>query len=208
MVYRAPGVRLLFENRIYRPNEIIQTDLSFQFAYVLNSETLEGDYTYTNPRGMAAVAYLLRFKKLPLAIGGSVSCTANYRIIGELSNSGVNYDVIASIEPAARWEQDFRLFNQPTRWHVSAAVPAFSFVVRHPAYNISLGGSETVWAPPWQFYRLRLNAGIDRLLKHSDENRFTVEYHYDFYGLRDQDSGHRLNIGTHTITLGYAIKTK
>ena len=206
-VYRAPGFVAVSQDRTYRPKETVLSTFFFQFAYPLTEKTLAGKASYFNPRGTFDYAYLRRIGSLPLTVGGSFSFTGNMRILDALGNSGLNYDLIASLNPTARWEQDFTLFGRPTSWHAQVTTPVFSWVLREPAYNVSYSGNESIWAPPWRFYRLRVNVGISRLLQHSSENRLSLDYFYDVYGTTDADAGHSLALGNHTITVGYALKT-
>lgn len=208
LVYRALGAGLRAGERSYRPKEIVLSAFAGQYTAVLNKATLAGDYSYMNPRGTLDWIYLRRIPGLPLAAGGGITATGNMRILSELGNSALNYDVVASVSAAARWEQAFRLFDRPAWWHVGLKTPVFSYLLRHPGYAVSYGGSRTAWAAPWRFYRLRLDAGISRLLDRSEENRLAIEYHYDFYGANDRDAGHRLTLGAHSITVGYALKTR
>jgi hypothetical protein len=206
LIYRAVGGGLLFEGRTYRPEELVLTRFWFQFAYVLSDGAREGEFSYFNPRGSGSTSYLRRLDSLPLAVGGFVDLTGNWRILQPMGNSSLNFDVIASVGPEVRWEQSMTLFDRPARWHVGMSVPAVAYVIRSPAYALSYQEPASFWAAPWVFYRLRLSAGIDRLLNHSEENRLAIDYHYDFYGL--QEPSHSLTMGFHTITIGYALKSK
>jgi hypothetical protein len=90
---------------------------------------------------------------------------------------------------------------------VQLTTPLVSHVVRNPAYSLSFQGSQQGFAAPWDLYRARMNLGISRLLEHSNENRLSIDYFYDIYGRYDEPSGHRLVLGNHTITIGYALKS-
>lgn len=208
MVYRAPGFSALMQNRTYRPKEMLLTTFFFQFSYPLYEGSLAFDETYLNPRGTIDTAYLRRIGELPLLVGGSINGSFNIRNLDALGNSSLNFDIIASVNATARWEDSFTLLKRPATWHVQAATPVYSLVVRHPLFNVSYSGNEVIWAAPWQFYRIRLNAGITRLLPRSNENSLTVDYFYDFYGLSGKNINHDLNIGLHSLTLGYALKIK
>lgn len=206
MVYRAAGAALLFEDRTYRPREIVISSAFFQFSYVLTDGALDGSIRYVNPRGAATIRYMRRLESIPLAIGGAVDLTGNWRILEPMANSALNFDIITSIGPAVRWEREMTLFDRPARWHVGVSAPLVSYVVRVPEYNLSYGTGTSYVAPPWKLYRLRFRAGVDRLLTRSDENRLSLDYRYDFYGLLENP--HRLTLGLHTLTIGYALKTK
>ncbi len=206
-VYRAPGFVAVVQDRTYRPKETVLSTFFFQFAYPLTEKTLAGKASYVNPRGTFDYAYLRRIGSLPLTVGGSLSFTGNLRVLDSLGNSSLNYDLIASLNPTARWEQEFTLFGRAASWHAQVTTPVFSWVLREPAYNVSYSGNESIWAPPWRLYRLRVNLGISRLLEHSSENRLSLDYFYDVYGMTDADAGHNLALGNHTISVGYALKT-
>jgi hypothetical protein len=150
---------------------------------------------------------LRRIGSLPLTVGGSLSWSGNLRVLDSLGNSALNYDLIASLNPTARWEDDFTLFGRASSWHAQVTTPVVSWVLRVPQYNLSFGGNESFWAAPWKLYRLRLNVGLSRLLKHSQENRFTIDYFYDIYGTVDTQAQDQLVLGNHTIVLGYALKS-
>ncbi len=207
LVYRAPGFVAAVQERTYRPKETVLSTFFFQFAYPLTEKTLAGKASYINPRGTVDYAYLRRLGSLPLTVGGSFSFTGNLRVLDTLGNSSLNYDLIASLNPTARWEEDFTLFGRPASLHAQVTTPVFSWVFRHPEFNVSYAGGESVWAPPWKLYRLRVNVGLSRLLQHSSENRLSIDYFYDLYGMADVDAGHSLALGNHTITVGYALKS-
>jgi hypothetical protein len=207
LVYRAPGFVAVNQQRTYRPKETVLTTFFFQFAYPLTEKTISGEATYTNPRGTIDWAYLRRLGDLPLSVGGSLSWSGNLRVLDSLGNSALNYDLIASLNPTARWEARFRLFDRDASWHAQVTTPVVSWMLRMPQYNLSFGGNQTFWAAPWKLYRLRLNLGISRLLTHSEENRFTIDYFYDIYGTVDRQAQDRLNLGNHSIVLGYALKS-
>jgi hypothetical protein len=207
VVYRAPGFTAVNQTRTYRPKETVLTTFFFQFAYPLTEQTIAGEATYTNPRGTIDWAYLRRIGSLPLTVGGSLSWSGNLRVLDSLGNSALNYDLIASLNPTARWEDDFTLFGRASSWHAQVTTPVVSWVLRVPQYNLSFGGNESFWAAPWKLYRLRLNVGLSRLLKHSQENRFTIDYFYDIYGTVDTQAQDQLVLGNHTIVLGYALKS-
>lgn len=206
MIYRAAGAALLFEDRTYRPNEMVISSIFGQLSYVLTDGALDGDIRYLNPRGAATIRYLRRLGSGSPAVGGALDLTMNWRILDPMSNSSLNFDIIGSIGPAVRLERKLSLFDRPASWYVGASAPVLSYVVRMPEYNISYGSVSSYVAPPWKLYRLRLRAGVDRLLTRSEENRLSLDYRYDFYGLRENP--HRLTLGLHTITFGYALKTK
>ena len=208
LVYRAPTFTAYSQERVYRPREALFSTFVFQFAYPLNERTLSGDATYLNPRGTIDIAYLRNPAPEQLRVGGSLSTTGNLRTLDSLGNSALNFDIITSINASARWEDEFTLLNRPAKWYVHATTPLFSNVIRSPAYNLSFEGAAVHWSPPWDFYRLRLNVGVSRLLKHSEENRYSIDYSYDVYGRMDEPTGHRLTIGTHSLTFGYSLKTK
>lgn len=207
-IYRAPGFVTVSEQRDYRPRESFLQSLFFQFAYPITEETLALEETYLNMRGTLDFTYLHRVRGLPLQVGGGLSGTGNLRTLDSLQNSALNYDIVVSAEAAGRWQQEFSLLGRPAEWYVEALTPLFSWVVRQPAYNVSYAGGSETWAFPWDFYRVRLSAGFSRLLDRSDENRFSVEYTYDFYGMSQPDATQRLSLGNHSIVLGYAMKTK
>ncbi len=207
VVYRAPGFVAVNQRRTYRPEETVLTTFFFQFAYPITEKTISGKATYTNPRGTIDWAYLRRLGDLPLSVGGSLSWSGNLRILDSLGNSALNYDLIAGLNPTARWEEGFTLFGRDASWHAQVTTPVVSWMLRMPQYNLSFGGNRTFWAAPWKLYRLRLNVGISRLLTHSQENRFTIDYFYDVYGTVDREADDRLNLGNHTIVFGYALKS-
>jgi len=207
-IYRGPGFVAFAQLRDFRPKETVLQTLFFQFAYPLTEETISGDSSYNNPRGTVDLTYLRRVAELPLQLGGGLSGGGNLRTLSSLSNSAFNYDISVSANASARWQHDFSLFGRDAEWHAQLSVPLFSWVSRMPAYNISYVGPATTWAFPWDFYRLRLNLGLSRLLKRSDENRFSIEYLYDFYGMSEPNREERLTLGNHAIVFGYALKTK
>lgn len=206
LVYRALGGALSFEDRTYRPEEIVLTRFFFQYSHVLSDGALDGDFVYQNPRGSGSLTYLRRFQSIPLSLGATLDVTGNVRTLDPMGNSRFNYDVITSLSPAARWEDSFTLFGRDAGWHVGVSVPVVAYVIRNPVYNLSYQKSAAYLAAPWTYYRLRLHVGVDGLLKYSNENRWALDYHYDFYGLREDP--HRLTMGLHTLTIGYALKTK
>lgn len=208
LLYHAPAATLVFEDRTYRPREIVLFAATGHFAFPLTEDTRSGREQYLNLRGTVDAAYQRRIAELDLYGGGSLSFTANQRLYTALSNSSFNFDLIASANAALRWDEAFTLFERPASWHLQAIAPTFSWVLRSPAYGVQLSGDQSIWAFPWRFYRLRLNVGITSRLKHSLENRIAIDYRYDFYGMRDQASGHSLSLGVHAITLGFALKTK
>ena len=207
-IYRAPGFVTVSEQRDYRPRESFLQSFFFQFAYPITEETLALEESYLNTRGTLDFIYLRRVRELPLQVGGGLSGTGNLRTLNSLQNSALNYDIVVSLEAAGRWQQEFSLLGRPAEWHVQALTPLFSWVMRQPAYNVSYAGGSETWAFPWDFYRFRFSVGLTRLLDRSDENRFSVEYAYDFYGMSQPNAAQRLSLGNHSLVLGYAMKTK
>ncbi len=208
MVYRAPVYAAVMQNRAIRPKETVLTTFTFQFAYPLTDQTISGEASYLNPRGTIDVAYLRRFWAPPILVGGSLSWTGNLRTLDVLGNSALNYDLIASFNLTSRRQEQLLVFGRLGSWHAQVTLPVVSWVLRQPAYNISYAGSRTFWAAPWRFPRVRLNVGATRLLQHSAENRLSVDYFYDLYGMQDEASGDRLVMATHALAVGYALKTK
>jgi hypothetical protein len=207
VIYRGPAFSTAVQNFIYRPKSILLASTVSHMAYPITEKSILAEELYLGGRFTTEMTYFRRFSVIPLAIGGSFSVAGNVRAQDALGNSALNYDIAASISPTIRWEGGFTLSKRPAIWYVQAAVPAFSLILRLPEYNISLGEHETVWALPWQYYGLQLNVGISRLLPHSDENRLTLDYRYDFYGLSKADYPHRLVLGLHSLSVGYAMKT-
>lgn len=206
LIYRAPVVAANIQSLIYRPKALILFSIPAYFAYPITPKSIAGEEAYYVMRGTVDLAYLRQFQRAPLALGGGVMFTAGARLQSSLGNSATNVDFIASVFPTLRWEDDFSLLKRPAIWHIQATVPIYSFVTRLPAYNLPMVGPQIIWAFPWRFYRVRIKAGISRLLQHSEENRLNIEYSYDFYGLSVKDSTHRLALGLHTLTVGYAMK--
>lgn len=206
-IYRAPGFVAVNQDRTYRPQEIVLRTLFFQFAYPLTNKTIALDASYINPRGTIDFAYLRRIGPEALSVGGSLSTTGNLRVFDALGNSSLNFDIISSLNAGLRWEDRFSLFGRPTRWYAQLTTPVVSYVVRNPAYSLSFQESARGFAAPWDLYRARLNLGLSRLLEHSNENRFSIDYFYDVYGSYDASTDHRLVLGNHTITFGYSLKS-
>lgn len=208
MVYRAPGFSVLTQHLTYRPKEIVITTLFFQFSYPITEQNLSGEYQYINPRGTIDTSYFWRISDLPLFIGGSFSGTFNLRLLDSLNNSMLNFDILTCLGPAIRWEETFTLSKRPTTYRLMASLPLISHVLRNPFYNTHYGGNEMFFSPPWELYRLRLNAGITRQLSGSNENGMSIDYFYDLYGLARRDNPHDLVSGIHSLVFGYSMKTR
>jgi hypothetical protein len=208
MIYRAPGFPVLTQHITKRPQEMILTHLFFQFSYPITEPNLSGESLFINPRGTIDTSYLRRIADLPLWIGGSFSGTFNLRLADSLSNSMLNFDILTCLGPAVRWDEDFILFRQPATYHLMASLPLVSHVLRNPLYNTSYGGNEMFFAPPWELYRLRFNAGMARRFPRSNENSLSIDYFYDLYGLARRDKPHDLVTGIHSLVFGFSMKLR
>jgi len=209
LVYSGFGAGFVLQDYIVRPRWVSATTIAAGFAAPTGGSVLPG--LYQNTTGELDLAFLYRVPTAApagsaLMAGGGLSAGGNLRFYDKLQNSARNFDIVASLNAAVRWELPFALFNRSLVWYIVGRTPLFSYVGRYPEYT--LDGLRSYWAPPWQFVRLTVETGFIAKLRWSEENRIRLSYLWDFYAMNEFDGLHLLRIGTHRLAVSLDTKRR
>lgn len=202
MVYPTWGFTSVVQHLQYRPRVITTFTSGTVVSIPGRPEFLSLDSIYVNSQANVEWSCLRRFEELPIALGVALTGRGDLRYYDLLENSALNGEISGDIGAAVRWERPIRVLKRSTEVHAQAAVPFVTWLSRYPAYNVR--GFRSEWFAPWGAPQLRLNVGLSRALRYSDENRFIVDYRYDFRSVPDEYD--QLVVGGHRLSIGYAMK--
>jgi hypothetical protein len=201
LLYPGYGFGLSLNDQVVRPDWLLSTAISGRYNIVSVPRELPGFYQNSFVE-LESVAH----RNLPgrLSVGAGFRAGANSRVYDKLGNSGRNADIMVSGLAALRWQSPVEFRRRDAQIHLRGTSPVFSYVGRYPEY--SLFGLASHWAPPWQFVRITVEAGLRMSMRWSSENALRLLYTWNFYSLDELDGLHTLRYGSHTVGLGLGLK--
>lgn len=161
---------------------------------------------YISLRGHFAFRNLYDLKNKHWRIGYALSQDFNYRLFSELGNSRQNIDDFSSLEFNAAWYHDFELWNRDFILDIHLRVPLVSYVFRIPEYAVV--DRATQWSFPWDYQRIQLSTELIIPFKRVPQNRWSIQYSWDFYAFQQRENIHDLMIAQHALTFHYWMKTR
>lgn len=152
--------------------------------------------------------------RLQLFIGGAFNNMLNVLWHRQYLNNSLNYTFSSSLGAAARLQYRFVFRNKAFRAHTQINLPLVGFNLR-PSYASSIpegyiaqdrsnlraffdSGRLQTWN---NFFRLRHEIGVSRILFNRNEIMFT--YRWDYYSVAHE---HRIQMAVHQIILGWRFR--
>lgn len=184
-----------------------QTKATLEFSYTMPSfnEAIGADYN--NVRAMFSFNHrrFLNPDNPKWLVGADLHVTDGFRFYGYLGNSAVHNDLIIGLRPQIGYQNKRRILRRDAFWYSNFGVDALAFVNRAPEYNLS--GSNSYLRPVGGFNHFRFDIGFSRAMRFS-ENRFGMEYTWDFYAYNELEGLHKTRSAQHFITLNWWFKSR
>lgn len=203
--YQGPGASIsLGYTRYAAKGDHLLTGLMGSFALL---EAAHGEGSVYNPRFEINYTYLRRLKSSPwnLKLGGAFMNMVNLRISPELSNSGFNWDGVASLAIAGEVGRSFVLLKKDSDLRFLLQVPLFSYINRLPTYALSSDGTENYFVPLTRFTRVHSELSLSRKIGRTSDNPIRLAYGWDYYGFSELDV-HTLRIANHSLSCTFFLK--
>lgn len=183
------------------------TSADVEFSYTPLSFNEAGGSDYVNMRGAFIVSHsrFLNPEKPSWLLGGSLLAVNGYRQYGYLGNSAIHNDFIVALQPKIGYHNTRRILKREAMWFTNFGVDLLAYLNRSPEYN--LNGSTDYIRPIGGFNHLRFDIGFSRAMRFS-ENRFGMEYSWDFYGYNEMEGLHKTRSAQHLLTLNWWFKKR
>ncbi len=202
LIYPGPGAGIYWESFRVSPGWTTITSLRLQYNHMNGPETL--NEVFRNPQGRLETLLLYHTRNESWEAGGGLSAEYLMYLYTKLGNDSYHGDGIASFNAAGFYKKPFRLLKTDAWLRSGIIIPLFSYVNRIPEYNIN--GMEHILVGPDNYRRISLCTQIIKKLKHSDENRISISYKWDFGFLDDSGGQYPARIAYHRLSFGFWLK--
>ncbi len=202
LVYPGPGAGIYWTSFKLTPKWTTIHDLRLQYTHLQGPSTLSSPFR--SPQGRLESNFLRHFRNDLWAAGGGLSGEYLANFYSKLVNDAFHGDGFVSLNATASYTKEFQLLRRNAWFRSSLFVPVFSYINRIPDYNI--GGVEHVFAGPGTFRKLGVRAELIKLMKHSEENGFSISYEWDFWHLKNEKEGLPVRTANHRLRIGFWLK--
>lgn len=202
LIYPGPGAGIYWESFRVSPGWTTITSLRLQYNHLRGPETL--NEVFRNPHGRLETLFLYHTLNESWEVGGGLSADYQMLIYEKLVNDSYHGDGIASFNVSAFYKKPFQLMKKDAWLRTGLIIPIFSYVNRMPEYNIS--GMKHILVGPDKYRRVSMRTGIIKKLKHSEENKVSISYEWDFSFLDDSDGQFPARAAYHRLSLGFWLK--
>jgi len=180
-------------------------DMEFTYNSLSFSETGGNDYSSMRAAFLISHSRFLNPKNPRWLLGGSLLAADGYRQNGYLGNSAEHNDLIIALQPRIGYQNERSILRREAFWFANFGVDLLAYLNRIPEYN--LDGATSYIRPVGGFNHFRFDVGFSRAMRFS-ENRFGMEYSWDFYGYNEMEGLHKTRSAQHLITLNWWFKTR
>ncbi len=202
LIYPGPGAGIYWTTFKITPEWTTIYDLRLQYNHLQGPSTLNSQFR--NPHGRLESNFLRHLKNDSWAAGGGISMEYFANFYGKLENDAFHGDGFVSLNATASYTEEFRLLKRDAWLRSSITIPFFSYINRIPDYNI--GGVEHIFSGPFSYRRVGLKTELIKMMKHSEENRVSISYEWDFWHWKNEEEGLPVRVGNHRIRIGFWLK--
>lgn len=202
LIYPGPGAGIYWTIFKITPDWTTTHDLRLQYNHLQGPSTLNSQFR--SPQGRLQSNYLHHFRNDSWAAGGGISGEYTANFYSKLENDSFHGDGVVSLNAVASYTEGFPLLKRDAWFRSSLIIPVFSYINRIPDYNI--GGVEHIFVGPGSYRRAGFKAELIKMMKHSEENRVSISYEWDFWHLRNKEEGLPVRVGNHRIRIGFWLK--
>lgn len=206
LVQNGSGIGLYAGNKIYRKNKV--KEYSMQVGY----ERLFSPYDMLSHQIWTQFNYsffyqLQKCNDRIFALGPIGNIISNVRITPDLSNNGINWDLLSSLGVGAYLEQPISRSGKLSDWifFADAQIPVLHYISR-PNYAISLPAwRDNIKIVGWT-NRLNTQVGMIIPVRKNNPNKYRISYQWTFLQNRDNEF-QQVVTGRHALIFIFLINT-